>query len=211
MKKITKRILSAILCAAVFCSLSAGVSAADGLRIISDIPEATVDTQLPGVLVSGTVTKEDDRIFLQTTGSSDPRDGVVLMISDETKILDAVTGMPVSLSDIDNGDTLSAYTGPAMTMSLPPISNALVILCNVPADGEVPAFYTVKDAAVANGSAAVTATDGTKLTIGSGCALTPYLTKNIVTLDNLKEGAQILVWNGDNGALAKVMFFAPDL
>ena len=211
MKKITKRILSAILCAAVFCSLSAGVSAADGLRIISDIPEATVDTQLPGVLVSGTVTKEDDRIFLQTTGSSDPRDGIVLMISDETKILDAVTGMPVSLSDIDNGDTLYAYTGPAMTMSLPPISNALVILCNVPADGEAPAFYTVKDAAVANGSAAVTATDGTKLTIGSGCALTPYLTKNIVTLDNLKEGAQILVWNGDNGAPAKVMFFAPYL
>ncbi len=45
-----------------------------------------------------------------------------------------MTGLPVALEDVKDGDTIYAYIGPAMTMSLPPMTNAVMIFTNLPAD-----------------------------------------------------------------------------
>ena len=55
-------------------------------------------------------------------------------------ILDAVNGYPVLLDDLEDGSTVYAYVGPAMTMSLPPQATAHLILANIPEDFGVPQY-----------------------------------------------------------------------
>ena len=70
---------------------------------------------------------------------------IILNVADDmTYILDAMTGFPVALEDVKDGDTIYAYIGPAMTMSLPPMTNAVMIFTNLPADAKAPDYVEVK-------------------------------------------------------------------
>lgn len=132
---------------------------------------------------------------------------VVITIADDTKVLDAENGYPVELSDLKEGDTVSAYVGPAMTMSLPPIANGVLIL--VQAEGyDFPAYTKVKEltAASTEGEWILTAENGINYEITSETRLLPYLTRNIVSEEDLTEGTEILVWNGENGTEKIVVF-----
>ena len=53
----------------------------------------------------------------------------------------------------------------------------------------------------------VTATDGTVLHITDEVSLTPYLTRNIVRLEDLIPGARILVWSDSQGQPERVTVF----
>ncbi len=92
--------------------------------------------ELPGsIRVYGPATKlEDGRISLDNQSDMSSSGEMILNLSDQTYILDAVTGLPVAFDEIKDGDTIYAYIGPAMTMSLPPMTNAQLILTNIPAD-----------------------------------------------------------------------------
>ncbi len=132
---------------------------------------------------------------------------VVITIADDTKVLDAENGYPVELGDLKEGDTVSAYVGPAMTMSLPPIANGVLIL--VQAEGyDFPAYTKVKELTAPNteGEWILTAENGFNYEITSETRLLPYLTRNIVSEEDLTEGTEILVWNGKNGAEKIVVF-----
>lgn len=88
------------------------------------------------IRIWGTVTSvEENRIVLNNQSGVSFEGEMVLHISDEvTKVLGAVDGLPVGLSDIHVGDTIYAYIGPAMTLSLPPQTTAEMILAGIPAD-----------------------------------------------------------------------------
>ena len=47
------------------------------------------------------------------------------------------------LEQIKDGDTIYAWVGPAMTMSLPPQVTAQMIVANIPADYGVPQYYEI--------------------------------------------------------------------
>lgn len=82
---------------------------------------------------------EDGRLSIDSQADQGYQGEVILNVSQEsTYVLDAVSGLPIELSDIKDGDTIYAYIGPAMTMSLPPMTNATMIFANVPADFKVP-------------------------------------------------------------------------
>ena len=99
--------------------------------------ESLEESQTPAlspVILRGPVTHtEDGRLSIDSQPESAPSEGasigtytgeVILNISEETLILDAVNGYPVLLDDLEDGRTVNAYVGPAMTMSIPPTSNA---------------------------------------------------------------------------------------
>ena len=87
---------------------------------------------------------EDGRLSIDSQADQGYQGEVILNVSQEsTYVLDAVSGLPIELSDIKDGDTIYAYIGPAMTMSLPPMTNATMIFANVPADFKVPDYVTV--------------------------------------------------------------------
>ena len=73
---------------------------------------------------------EDGRLSIDSQADQGYQGEVILNVSQEsTYVLDAVSGLPIELSDIKDGDTIYAYIGPAMTMSLPPMTNANDDLC----------------------------------------------------------------------------------
>lgn len=46
----------------------------------------------------------------------------------------------MELSDLKDGETVYAWVGPVMTLSLPPQATAILILANIPADYGVPSI-----------------------------------------------------------------------
>lgn len=94
-----------------------------------------------------------------------------------------------------------------MTISLPPIANGVLIL--VKDEGyDFPAYTKVKELTKANaeGVSVLTAENGINYEITAETRLLPYLTKNIVSEEDLTEGTEILVWSGENGTEKIVVF-----
>lgn len=164
------------------------------------------------IRIWGPVTKgEEGKLSIDNQSGVSSSGEIILNVSDEhTYILDAVTGFPVALEDIKDGDTIYTYIGPAMTMSLPPMTNAEVIFTNLPADSKAPDFVEIKSMITdaATSKSILTATDGTEYTFSEDCNIFPYLTRNIVTLDDLTSGRKCVVWADDQNVANKVMVFA---
>jgi len=179
-------------------------------------------TEAPqAIRIFGPVTRtEDGRLSIDNQSGVSNSGEIILNVSDEeTYILDAVSGLPIKLEDIKDGDTIYAYIGPAMTppymgpamtMSLPPMTNADVIFANIPADAKVPDYVEVKSMITdaSTSKSVLTALDGTEYTLADDCNIFPYLTRNIVTLDDLTQGRKCVVWADDENSASKIMVFA---
>ena len=165
-------------------------------------------TEAPqAIRIFGPVTRtEDGRLSIDNQSGVSNSGEIILNVSDEeTYILDAVSGLPIKLEDIKDGDTIYAYIGPAMTMSLPPMTNA-----DIPADAKVPDYVEVKSMITdaSTSKSVLTALDGTEYTLADDCNIFPYLTRNIVTLDDLTQGRKCVVWADDENSASKIMVFA---
>lgn len=167
---------------------------------------------LQSLRIYGPVTKQEDgRLSIDNQSDMSISGEIILNVSEEyTYILDAVTGLPLKEEDIKDGDTIYVYIGPAMTMSLPPMTNADVIFANIPADAKVPDYIEVQSLVTdaATSKSVLTAADGTEYTVESDCNIFPYLTRNIVTLDDLAQGRKCVVWSDEDNAALQIMVFA---
>lgn len=197
--------ISLLLCAALLC-----------VPAFAAETEENPAADRPGpVQVWGTVTRlENGGLLVENSG-----DGLnqVILHGESIPCLDAVTGDPVDIDTIQDGDMIYAWAGPAMTMSLPPQATAQLILTNIPADYAVPQFYEIVSVAPqamiaiypapAMTWTEVTAAGGKVLKITNEATLMPYLTKNAVHLEDLVPGTRILVWSDSQGTPTKVLVF----
>lgn len=206
MKKRLMRCLSLLLCAVL---LSVPALAAE--------PAAEEPARQGPARVWGTVTWLDNGgLLVENSNESDPLHEVVLH-GESIICLDAVTGESMELEQIKDGDTIYAWVGPAMTMSLPPQSTASVVVANIPADYAVPQYCQIAEiqpqAVIAIYPAppltqvTLTSTGGKTLTIPDSAELVPYLTKNIVKLEDLVPGTEFMVWSDAQGTPKRVMVF----
>lgn len=205
MKKTFTSFLSLTICAVMLCG--------SALALSSD--EAT--SRRPGpVGVWGAATHlEDGSIHLQNSNENDPYQEIILHISEETALIDAVSGQALDPATIQDGATVYAWTEPAMTLSLPPQATAKVLVANIPADFAVPEYYIVGalkpqpmpaiDPPPALSFVELITEDGKELKITSEASLLPYLTKNIVHLEDLHPGTSILVWTDSNQVITRVV------
>ena len=207
MMKQILRGLSLLLCAALLC-----------VPALAATEENPADGRQGPVAVWGTVTRlENDGLLVKNDGEGLSE---VVLYGEDVPCLDAVSGDPVDLGSLKDGDLIYAWVGPAMTLSLPPQATALLILTNIPADYAVPQFYEIVSVTPQAMIAIypppaltwteVTAAGGTVLTITDQAELTPYRTKNIVRLEDLIPGTRILVWSDGEGNPAKVLVFPYD-
>lgn len=175
-----------------------------------------VDSAAP-VRVWGTVTRQTDGgLLVQNSNDSDPYHQVILR-GESILCLNAVTGEPMDMDTIKDGDMIYAWIGPAVTASLPPQATAILILANIPADYAVPLYHEVisvtaqgltgegANAAVAWTEVATSA--GQSLRITKETRLTSYETKNTVRLEDLVPGTRMLVWTDRDGAVTRVLVF----
>jgi len=207
MKKAFLKLLSLALCAAMLCA--AGAAAAE---------DGASPAHLGPVQVWGTAAwTESGSLFLKNSNESDPNQEIIVHLSDDTVVMDAVSGLPLDKAEIRDGDTVYAWVGPAMTMSLPPQSTASVVVANIPADYAVPQYCQIAEiqpqAVIAIYPAppltqvTLTSTGGKTLTIPDSAELVPYLTKNIVKLEDLVPGTEFMVWSDAQGTPKRVMVF----
>lgn len=210
MKRFVK-IMSLALCAAALLSLPA-LAAEDDLLIS---PAPSVESLAP-VRVWGRVTRLESGSLLLKNDSKDAiYNEVVVHLPEGVPCVDAVTGLPMDMSKVKDGDTLYAWVGNAMTMSLPPQTSALIVVGNIPADYRVPEFYKITGLDRTVMAAIYPAPERTEvnlpvaggetLTIPVSARFTPWLTRQIVTVDDLVPGSQILVWKDKDGKVEKVL------
>lgn len=210
MKNVIARALVLTLCAAMVCALPAFAAEEDAA--------AEVPAYLAPVRVWGKVTRlENGAALLKNSNENDPYHEIILHLAETAPVVDAVTGLPLD-RELRNGETVYAWVGPAMTLSLPPQATAEVVVANIPADFGAPQYYQVarvKPQATiaiypppALTHVDLVTTGGEELTVTDGATLFPYLTKQMVTLGSLTPGSRILVWRDYNGTVTKVMLFA---
>ena len=207
--KFSKKLLAAVLCAAMLCvpALAAGSSNAPGAGTYVPDPQYTI--------VWGTAARQaDGSLLVQKPGETQPTDGYIFWLKD-TMVLDAVSGEPVDVKAIKDGSTVHAWLGAqtAMTMSLPPQVTPELLLVNIPADFKVPQYdvivranYIMKGIPGYSGMA-ITLSDGTACQVWQDAAVTPYLTRNRVTYQDLLPGTRVLVWADNEGQASRVIVF----
>ena len=201
------KILSLALCAA--CLLSVTALAAEAAPT-ADKTEILQPQALAAAKIWGKVSKQENGSLLVTSGDPDSANPeVVVHVSEETYCVDAATGAPLDMEKVKDGDTLYVWAGPAMTMSLPPQTTAAVIVGNVPADGKIPQYAEVTAPAVRSEDEKerVLTIAGGELTVLEDAGIAPFRTKNLVTLDDLVPGAQILAWTNAAGKADRVLMF----
>lgn len=203
MKRTLQKVFSLLLCAAILVvpAFAAGESG-----------ESAGETG--PVMVWGTLTWLDDGGLLLQNDSETSINEVILH-GESIICLDAVTGDPMYIKSLKDGDTVYAWVSPVMTMSLPPHATAYLILGNIPADYRVPMYYEIAAANVTGTdrdtqmptSVELTAAGGVVFTVTDEVTLTPYLTKNVVTLGDLVPGTRVLVWSNSRGEAERVLVF----
>lgn len=172
--------------------LFTGTAFADeAVKINDTVISAPVATNfnLSGVL---TLTEIGEGYIIGTT---DAGEKLQLNISDATVMLDSETGAAIGLSDLKEGDEISATYSPEMTKSIPAQTSAALIAVNTDKGGNVNLIDASSVSKNEDGS--LTVTDEGKnivLTISKDASVTPYKTRNIVRLDDIAEGTRLIAW-----------------
>lgn len=169
--------------------------------------------QIPPTRVWGKVSPwEGTGIFLKNDSQDDPMGEVVVHVG-EAPVVDAATGLPLDLESVKEGDTLYAWIGPAATMSLPPQVSAKVVVGNIPADAKAPEYYELAGGGWTDPAGSdevmfsVESETPLDVAIPKDVEITPWLTRQIVRLEDLRPGSQILVWRDGKDVVTKVLVF----
>ena len=210
-----KRLLSLLLTlAALSAALCVSAAAAEETDAASEEPAEEVPAF---VRVWGKVSPWDgEGIYLKNSNPDDPLNEVVVHPG-EAPAVDAVTGLPLDLKTVKEGDTLYAWANPVMTLSLPAQVSAQVIVGNIPADAAVPEFCEIaqhvwrfapedkRNPVFPLTGGGVAHSGGGQLEVTDKTVYTPWLTKQIVGIDDLVPGTRVLVWKDGNGAAEKIL------
>lgn len=206
MKKLLSTLLTLAALSAALCVPAAAEEAAPA-------PEAP--EKAPAfVRVWGKVSPwEGEGIYLKNDSGDGSLDQVVVHPG-EAPALDGATGLPLDLKTVKEGDILYVWVGPAMALSMPPQVNALAIVGNVPADAATPEFCEIarhvqRFAPEDKRNPVLPLTGGEQLEVTDKTVYTPWLTRQIVGVDDLVPGTRALVWKGKDGAAEKIQLL-PD-
>lgn len=192
MKRLLRVLLALAVCSAALCVTAAAEA---------DAPRK----------VWGKVSFWGESFLLKNDDESDPLNEVVLHVGDAPAV-DAATGLPLDLESVKEGDTLYAWIGPAAAMSLPPQVYAEVVVGNVPEGAAVPEYYEITGAARPgeDGTTGFPVLGGETLTVTDKTEYNPWMTRQVVRVEDLVPGARVLVWKDKDGRAEKVTVFAYD-
>lgn len=171
-------------------------------------PEFGVDSEETSAAVFGVITDvgENEIIVDNQSGVSSEGEIILMIDPDHTYLLDASTGLPVDVKDVQVGDSFEAYLGDAMTMSLPPQNTPDIVFVNVLEDIAMPVYaVAAEDPTETNGIWTLKATDGTVYEVTEDAQVVPYLTKNIVKMQDVQKGTACAIWYDDQNQVQKVM------
>lgn len=223
MRRFGTKTVAAIGCVTLLAASGAGLALAQSPTIFAGTVQET--TKGPGVQsgeqegimeripVWGTViSNENGSITINNQSEYSSQGDMILHIGEDTRVLEGENGFPTPVEDIKTGDTIYAYIGPVMTMSLPPQTSADMIICNVPAGMKAPEQVKVKTMEwQENEDWVLTSTDDVVYNIPKDCPIIPFLTRNMVTLQDVTENRTLLLWSDGENTAQKMVLFAQDM
>lgn len=193
-----KRFLAAILTLAMSLSTACVLAeeAADAPLLISANPEAVAvmeENIATYTMTEGTISElseEESYIVLGATMEEAKR----FNIGEETVIIKA-DGTPASLADCVKDANVRVYHNVAATFSLPPQSFAKVVIIADAEAAVLPMYAVVGSVAETEDGYSIESEDGNFVfNFAKDVTVMPYRTRNIVTMGDVKEGSEILVW-----------------
>lgn len=160
----------------------------------------------------GTITEVSDNTITVDNQSGVSLEGEIIFHIDpeRTYVIDSATGFPVAGEEIKTGK-FEAYLEvlAPMTMSLPPQTTPYMVIVNIPEDAKaaqlVEAAGEVQDE---ENEKILEAADGTQYKLAKEVEILPYLTRNIVRLEDIVEGSKCLVWLNSEELVEKIVLFA---
>ena len=217
-RSVFRRLLALTLCMALMMPAAGAVNA--GLQPAPDSNPTSYRTW--GTL---TRTKEGFLLLTNDSGESGTYDQLILHADRNTLILDAVTGEPLTLDAIKDGDTVCVNIDTMILPSEPAQTYVYLILANLPEDAEVPGYYQVTDFNVTSTLAMENNAITVEVHTDFGLILWFYLTdeidetgarrlilkeesavdiaalrtKNIVSVTDLTPGTRFLLWSDSAG------------
>lgn len=192
-----KKIIALLLAVLTVSAFIAGAADAENeIMLISgaEAAEETVDMEMPLPAVAfqtGKITEAaDEAITVETADGGE----LVLNIDESSYLIDANTLLPFDVAGRETDD-VAIFHSNAMTMSLPPQSYAFAILGNIKEDTRVPFYTEVEEVKEAEDGIVIVTDGGSKeIKLLNTAELSPYLTRNIVGLSDIKAGSKLLMF-----------------
>ncbi|MEG1500773.1 MAG: stalk domain-containing protein [Clostridiales bacterium] len=193
-------VLSVISIAALTLSFSSIALAEDNTNINIPKNDALIAPNpapiMANVFAQGTVSNLDkvNKQFTLVVDKNDPMKNIIINIADNSKIIDNKTGISSNINSLKDGGQVVLWHSPIMTKSLPPITNAQVILIN-PQATKTPANYMEVNKITKNEDGTLiflNANQDMLITINKDTIIRPLDTKNIVTIKDIKVGSKLL-------------------
>lgn len=200
--------LKRFLCATLTLMMLSGAALAADTTEVTDVnPMNPGPAEMPkfevlsrnddsSVYVWGRATLQGEKsVYLENSNEGSVYSKIVLHVSDDTIIVDAVTGAAKTYADLKEGENLQAWVSPAMTRSIPPQTNAYIILCNIPADYIPPRYAQVQGVNEReDGGLDVLTSDSVILHLNKDTELLGYKTKEVPALESIQPGMMLLSW-----------------
>lgn len=165
---------------------------------------ASVDAENGSITVSAVIQGKSSE------GAENSTDDIIYHTMDGVPVIDAVSGLPVELNDITEGTSVYVWSGETMTLSLPAQTDLQAMVVNIPEDAAAPQYIVVKGIEWSKDDVTLTFTDqsGHKWAADNETRVSPYRTKQIASLEDIKKGSRIFVWSSqdsDAGYISKVV------
>lgn len=121
---------------------------------------------------------------------------VIANISEDTAIIDALSGDALTLENLTVGQTVDVVISMAMTRSLPPQSSAFAVIANLPEDGlGIPTYIEVSEVSESDGGVRVLNQNGDIfVTIGQDIEITDMQGNKVDDLAQIKAGSRLFAW-----------------
>lgn len=161
-----------------------------------DIPATPPEGMAGALAIRGTAQEitAENQILVKSDAEGSAYPEVMLQLTDETLILDVTDFSEKAKDDIQTGDFLCAWFSPVMTRSLPPISNAAVILTGVTEDAAAPNYAVVTEVNETEEGTTELVTDMELNLYVSGDTPVLALDGSSLTIADLKPGTRVLAW-----------------
>ncbi len=188
-----KKILSVIMASAMLSAngaVFAEEQAANDIMLISETLQVSAESSK--VTLGGKISSNEDGQLLITDGNSE-----TVINFDENTLFITADGNKISKDDINAEDSVTLIADSAMTRSLPPQCYGYIVIKHGEEDATLPIYAEIATVSEdENGNTVVLSRDGNyRIVIGEETRLMPLATRQIVGLDEIKEGARILVYS----------------
>ena len=187
-----KKVLSLVLAIAAITTMTAFAN--DDIMLISEesATEVVETVESPAFLTAyGDITEVTEEYIVVKTAEGEE---IQFNKDANTQVIDANTVLPLDLTARETDKVIISHSN-AMTMSIPAQSYAYVIIGNVKEDMGNPIFTVVEEVKESEDGIVIVTENGTKeITIPAKAQVSPYLTRNIVTLADIQKDSNVLLW-----------------